>query len=176
MKTTPLLLSFLLACSMLCGQKADSSKTSPPDSLKKCDRILFNVGVGASLIRYTLSPSFHYGFCFSHAEKWQAGLNADSYFFFEQTLKADNSKDYHTYINTFVNAEFLLKGFFDVVDGENIWYGLGLGYLVGRSGDYFFGNTAKLYFVTKFKHVTITEDLIFTNDFKTFFPGLSLQF
>jgi hypothetical protein len=54
---------------------------------------------------------------------------------------------------------------------------VGLGYLVRQEGNYFQGNTYKLFFQTRIKSkISIMPELIFTNDFKQIYPSITIQF
>jgi hypothetical protein len=67
----------------------------------------------------------------------------------------------------FVNADI----------GEMEGMNFGVGYLFARSGDYFKGVTTKGFFnITLMKKgLTLSPELIFTNDFREVFPGLTLK-
>lgn len=147
------------------------------DSTENGKSLEMNLGIGVSLIRNTITPSVHINLDYNNNDDWQIGLNTASYYFFEQTFKADNSKNYNMYINTFLNAEFSFHGFFsNSKSNDKNWNGIGIGYLIGKSGDYFNGSTAKIYYVAEYKHIAIVSELIFTNNFKTVFPGITILF
>jgi hypothetical protein len=63
----------------------------------------------------------------------------------------------------------------DIGDGENMNFGVG--YLFARSGGYFKGVTTKVFFnITLMKKgLTLSPELIITNDFREVFPGLTLK-
>ena len=57
------------------------------------------------------------------------------------------------------------------------WEGLGIAYLLIEKGAYFNGATFKFYYLKPAgKRVSISVELIFTDDFKTFFPGVTVNF
>jgi hypothetical protein len=172
MKKSCLFIGILFSSVILFSQTQDSTlknTTSSEESL--------GINFGAGLIRNTITPLLQISLNYTNKDSWGVSLNTASYFFFEQTLKVDNTKDFSMYINTFLNAEFLFRGFFDnSKNNTKNWNGIGIGSLIGRRGDYFTGTTAKLYYIFEYEHITITTELIFTNNFKTVFPGISIVF
>ena len=168
MKKITVLLATFFASTALFSQTADSTK--------KKSLIELSPSIGVGLVRHTFAPTIHVNLFYTHKDSWRVGLNSSSYFFFEPTLKADNTKDYKMYVNTFINGEFLVHGLFDNTNAApQDWNGMGIGYLIGKSGDYFTSSTAKVYYISKFKHITIMPEIIFTNDFKTIFPGVTIR-
>src|ERR1035437_1610558 len=166
---TTLLLATLLICSTIFSQTADSIK-------KKLIEVSISPSIGVGLIRYTPAPSFNLGLVYSYKDSWKIGLNSSSYFFFEPIVETDNTKDYKMSINTFINGEFLTRGLLKKEKSKD-WNGIGIGYLIDKNGDCFHGSTAKLYFIHSFKrHITVLPEIIFTNDFNTIFPGVTIRF
>ncbi len=169
MKTLILLIAMMFYGTFLFSQTSDSTK--------KTSTFQLDLGIGAGLIRNTASPSIEASFSHKHKNKWEIGINTITYFFFEQSIKANNTKDFKAYINTFLNAEFLINGLFNNENtNKKDWKGFGLGYLIDNNGGYFKGATAKLYFISRYKYFTIIPEIIFTDDFKSMFPGFTIVF
>lgn len=90
-------------------------------------------------------------------------LTTSSYSLFEKTATGA----YEILPNNFVNLSY----------GENNDVSAGVSYLYWRDGNYFKGLTTKLFFnVTLLKKgLTLSPEVIFTDDFKQIFPGLTLK-
>ncbi len=130
-----------------------------------------NVGIG--LIRNTFAPYAEVGLDYERQLKpswWDNNRNvtwslfASSYFFFEKGT--DNT--YYSKPNWFINAKV----------GSGDRYSAGLGYLFDRRGDYFKGTTLKAFMnirMFKSKGLTLSPELIITDDFKQVIPGLTIK-
>lgn len=143
------------------------------DTLQKSISLGLTATIGAGLIRNSLSPQFNIQLHYNSKQKWQIGINSTSYFLFEK----DSVKYYKTYMNTFINAEFKKQGAF-ICDAKNPNNsgGLGVGYLLQKNGNYFKGNTFKIYYIKKLSEIEILPELIITNNFKSVFPGVTIRF
>lgn len=143
------------------------------DSTQNSENLELTANIGAGLIRNILSPQFNIQLHYTTKKLWQIGINSTSYFLF----KEDSSNDYKCYINTFINAEFIKQGtsLRDTKNSNNSG-GLGIGYLLSSNGNYFKGNTFKIYYIIKQKNLEILPELIMTNNFKSFFPGVTIRF
>lgn len=143
---------------------------SPSDS----NSVGFNPDVGASLIRNTITPTFNFNLhlYLDNTNKFQLG--ASTVFFFER----DSTKNFKMYANTFVKLEMFWKkqNKRDLHKFDNSsWSGIGLAYLVASKGDYFNGPTFKVYHIFGVKGgIELAAELIITNNFKSFFPGLTI--
>ena len=136
----------------------------------------FNIDVGASLVRNTITPTFNFNLHYYQDNKYKFQLGTFTNFFFER----DTSKKYKTYPNTFVKLEMFWKKQnkkdthkFD----DSSWSGFGAAYLLDSQGDYFEGPTFKIYHIVGLtKGTVISIELIITDNFKTYFPGLTITF
>ena len=136
----------------------------------------FNIDVGASLIRNTITPTFNFNLHYYRDNKYKFQLGTTSSFFFER----DSTKKFHAYPNTFVKLEWYWKN----KSGKDLhkfdnsgWEGLGVAYLLDSQGDYFEGPTFKVYYVMGLvRSAVVSLELIITDDFKTYFPGLTITF
>ncbi|GAB3894719.1 hypothetical protein GCM10028803_10110 [Larkinella knui] len=139
---------------------------------------------GAGLVRNTIAPTVDASIRFGFRNKMNNNverrlwLGYTPYYFFE---KADKGFT--------MNA----NGFAYVAFGENVREGIGtrpettsfgpsnfkvgVGYLVHRKGDIFTGTTMKLLISSVIhERMTIQPEIIFTNNFKQIFPGLTIRF
>jgi hypothetical protein len=98
-------------------------------------------------------------------------LTYDLSFFSER--KAEGG--YATFTNSFVSFSYS-RNFRRT--GEARWTGLGVGYLVRSSGDYFQGKTAKIFFETSLGHpkLNLIPELYLTDDFKKAVFGMKLTY
>lgn len=142
------------------------------DAIRRTDLITMDVNFGMGLVRNYLAPYAEAGFALIrknrrpyHGEYYQYkyGISVSSYFFFEKN--ASGNFDMHP--NNFVNFYM----------GEGKETSFGAGYLYWSSGNYFTGTTAKIFLNVKMvkKGLTLTPEVIATDNFKQFFPGLTLK-
>ena len=121
------------------------------------DRLVPEIGLGLALQLKRSRPGIKY-----------IGLNGSMHYFFE---RRDDGR-YKMFINTFVTLE-LAQSFSK--EGK-LWQKVGIGYLVSEQGGYFGPNTFKLTLdlTGKPRHGTLhlIPELIFTDNFKTIFPGI----
>jgi len=137
-----------------------------------------NMGVG--LIRNTFAPMADMGIEFRKYHRMYSkdksytlgGVYASSYFFFDK--KADGN--YHTYDNWFVNG-YIGSAYKQNIMGVNTKsIAIGAGYLFAQKGGYFKNTTMKIFFDMQLANgVTISPELIGTDNFKQIFPGLTLK-
>ena len=136
----------------------------------------FNIDVGASLIRNTITPTFNFNLHYYRDNKYKFQLGTSTNFFFER----DTTKKFKMYPNTFVKLEMFWKkqNKKDTHKFDNSsWSGLGAAYLLNSRGDYFDGPTFKIYHIVGLtKGTVIAIELIITDNFKTYFPGLTITF
>jgi hypothetical protein len=82
---------------------------------------------------------------------------------------------YSSHINSFLSVSFaknFSKGY-----GRPSWTGIGAGLLVRTSGDYFKGNTLKLFMFNNIgsSRLQIVPEFYLTDDFKKFSFGMKLR-
>jgi hypothetical protein len=141
-------------------------------------RLTINANLGVGIVRNTLAPVADLGL--ELRDPWTAGLKeyrlfgiyASPYFVFER--QANNT--FKTHMNFFINGELGSRydGKLLSVDFQRIT--LGGGYLLNPDGNYFKNTTAKLFMnFTLTKGITISPEVIATNDFTEFFPGITLK-
>ena len=77
----------------------------------------------------------------------------------------------NSFISLFWSKNINFKG------GTPSWLGIGGGFLVRRSGDYYTGKTAK-FFISKDlgSGISLTPEFYLTNDFKNFQTGIRLSY
>lgn len=135
-----------------------------------------NIGVG--LVRNKLAPmgeaGLEYRWYWVKGEPNYASISlfAAPYFIFEKNV----DRTYHTYDSWFINAavgEFAeIKSF---GKGDQKMF-IGVGYLVNPNGMAFRNTTMKLFMSVRLMNVfTIAPEIIFTDNFKSIFPGLAVK-
>ncbi len=130
--------------------------------------LFFNTGAG--LVRDKLVPEIGAGVALLRNRNGRRyfGLTGSMHYFFDRR----DDGGYKMFINTFVTLE-LAQSFGR--EGK-LWQKVGVGYLVSEQGGYFGPNTFKLSLdlAGKPRHGTLhlIPELIFTDNFKTIFPGL----
>jgi hypothetical protein len=154
------------------GGLVESDNARNWSNLQRSDVLTLTANVGAGLIRNVLAPTAEMGLQINHHGKrlyhekyhtWNYRLYASSFFFFDKDL----SGNYLVKDNWFVN--------FDMCEQDDLYFGAG--YLFAQKGDYFKGVTTKLHFDVRLlkSGLTLSPQIIFTNDFKQVFPGLTLK-
>ena len=136
----------------------------------------FNIDVGASLVRNTITPTFNFNIHYYRDNKYKFQLGTLTNFFFER----DTTEKFKMYPNTFVKMEMYWKKQdknkthkFD----NSSWSGLGVAYLLDSQGDYFDGPTFKIYHIFGItRGAVIALELIITDNFKMYFPGMTITF
>jgi hypothetical protein len=136
------------------------------------DNLSVDANVGMGLIRNTFAPQANIGLAFTRyfprpygSEYPQTIIRAyaSAYFFFEKNAAGD----YLTKDNWFVNADI----------GESNDLSMGVGYLFSAKGDYFKNTTMKAFLNVRVlkKGLTLSPELIFTDNFRQIFPALSVR-
>lgn len=145
---------------------------------RKRNTLSVDVNIGAGLIRNMVAPMTQEGIRYTRHTKWNHknydffSVFASQYFLFEK----DASGNFLVKDNWFINADVG-----SVYDGNEVgWLGkkvsFGVGYLVVNKGDYFKNNTFKVFTdLQVVQRFTIVPELIFTNNFKQIFPGITLK-
>ena len=98
-------------------------------------------------------------------------LVANQLYFAEQTTEG-----FHLSPNTFLTG--MIEVNFDKRSGKASWSGLGFGFLVNRTGNYFQGNTAR-FFITHTlsgSRFSLAPEFYLTDDFKKFNFGMTLRY
>lgn len=137
----------------------------------------FHGSIGASLVRNTVAPFAEIGI--KRKWDWSDGVDhaflaayVTPMFFFEKHTDGT----YHTYDNWFVTLEYGAR-----VDEEYLGVkvrggAFGGSYLINPNGSIFKNTTGKLYFSMHLREgITITPEIIFTDNFKSIFPGITLK-
>jgi hypothetical protein len=136
----------------------------------KLDQISLFFNTGAGLVRDKLVPEIGLGVALLQNRRGTRyfGLTGSMHYFFD---RLEDGK-YKMSINTFVTLE-LAQTFSR--EGK-VWQKVGIGYLVSEQGGYFGKNTFKLTLdlAGKPRHgaLHLIPELIFTDNFKTIFPGV----
>lgn len=138
----------------------------------------FNMGLG--LIRNTLAPSADLGLqLLLGYKKYRSsknhnvlGLYFQPIFFFDK----NSNGDYITNTNAFVNLHWGEEMDNDLMGLKLRRTTFGVGYLVLSKGNYFKNTTMKVFLDLQLAHgVTLSPELIATDNFKQIFPGFTLK-
>ncbi len=134
--------------------------------------IMINGSIGAGLVRNTFAPMAELGIELNerlhiNPKKFSfMRLSAMPYFFFDKDLK----NNIQVYDNWFANVELGTQ----LKDKRN---SIGVGYLFAGNGGYFQNTTMKAFISFPIgKQFTLCPEIIFTNNFKQIFPGVTLRF
>jgi len=182
MKLKYFLTIILWVLTLSCFSQTDTTDNNQSDTTYRTIRKTFEIelipNIGVALIRNTLAPNVYLSLKMNVNNKYQLGLNASSYYLFER----DTARNFKMYGNLFAGIEFL-KPRELIVNGNNErkeesadWWGIGISYLIENNGDYFNDPTFKVYFINEIEHITILPELIFTDNFNTLFPGVTIIF
>ncbi len=151
--------------------------TKPAHSPRYMD-ISGNIGVG--LIRNTLAPMGEFYLQFNSYLSGGAAqdrnifrLSATPFFFFDRNAAGENIVNDNWFVNVSVGTiygNFVSRG----------WVGreatIGFGYLLAEKGGYFKNTTFKIFTDLLYSsHLTLVPELIFTNNMKQIYPGLTLK-
>lgn len=165
--------TILLFAASVNAQENGASQPAPAeegiDSVRK-NKALIYPGFGVGLVRNQLAPSFHINVGFVHRDRYEANINTNSYFFFEE----GNDNKYNIYRNTFLNAEFLLN-FSPLSKSLKSWNGVGIGYMIEARGKYFSEPAVVIYYKRKFRFFSVTPGIIFDDNFKDVWPVISIR-
>lgn len=99
----------------------------------------------------------------------QFGLIYENKFF---TTKTETG-GYVAQTNSFLSLGYAINAY--KLD-DPFWIGFGGGLLIRNRGDYFKGNTAKLFITTGSKKIKVIPEFYLTNDFKTFSLGAKVAY
>lgn len=140
--------------------------------------IAFYANMGMGVTRNELTPSADAGLTYlkyvanSHTEYFFTSLYVSSLFFFER----DANRTFYVHDNWFVN---IVSG--NSFDKEILGLRLrgisvGGGYLIYGNGDYFRNTTIKIFSGLRLNSgLTLSPEVIATNNFKQIFPGMTLK-
>lgn len=142
------------------------------------DMIIITGNIGLGVIRDRISPFAEIKLQLS--KPWSGlknarsvfGISATPYFLFEK--RADGN--YTTHANWFLNAEIgnVSNGLFDGLKIKS--FTIGAGYLLKPTDKIFNGKTAKAYLnIGLDKGFQIAPEIIFTDNFRQMFPGITLR-
>jgi len=154
------------------GGLVESDNARNWEVLHRTDVLTSTGNLGMGLVRNTFAPYAEVGMAIVTHGKLRPGvdvpsktfgLSIASYFMFERNATGN----YDLYANNFVNA------YASVAQDMT----LGLGYLYWQQGGYFTGNTFKLLLNVKLlkKGLTLSPEIIVTDNFNQIFPGLTLK-
>lgn len=142
-------------------------------------KVSFNGNMGVGIVRGQLAPMADMGF--EYRSYWTQGkkecsifgIFASPYFLFEKSTEGT----YHTYNNWFVNAEFGTAGVKGDIELLNLQrFTIGGGYLLNPDGIHFQNTTIKVFSnITLNKGITVSPEVIATNNFKNIFPGITVK-
>ena len=154
-----------------------SETVSPWNISNRKNHISLGLNVGAGLVRNTIAPMGEIGLTYTNHRAYRnddyftfMSLSMTPYFFF------DRSADGQFFIkdNWFANFQIGSPG--DLLGLKTKLLTMGVGYLVVENGNYFKGPTMKAFMTLRLKEaVTISPEIIFTNNFKQIFPGITLK-
>lgn len=148
----------------------------PRHLIRRSDQLTLGGNIGLGLIRNTLAPNAELSLSLYNRRSYNAKdinthvtLSVSPYFFFDRGAGGD----YYVHDNWFVN--FYIGGASDFLIKTKLLTG-GVGYLFAAKGDYFKGTTMKAFLNISLNNlITISPEIIFTNDFKQIFPGITLK-
>ncbi len=141
-------------------------------------KLLIDGNIGLGLVKNTICPMADIGIEYvrktgGHSKDYDFyRLSATPYYFFRNDAQGNTIVDDNWFVN------FTLGSVYD--GNEYTWLGkkacFGFGYLFSQKGDYFKNTTFKLYTeLTIVPRVTIVPEIIFTNNSKQIYPGITLK-
>ncbi|GEO05620.1 hypothetical protein AAE02nite_32840 [Adhaeribacter aerolatus] len=139
---------------------------------RKNDQLALTLGAGAGLIRSQLVPKLSPTIALKR-KRMEYSITYDMNYFFER----QENRQYKLYLNTFLDFGIGTK-LFNRPNDVDVYQKLTIGYLIHSKGDYFGKNTFKLsysYPITN-KSIRLMPELYITNNFKSIFPGISINF
>ena len=103
--------------------------------------------------------------------EWNDCIHNDIMFLTEKAVEG-----YNVNTNAFLSGTFEKN--FNRKSSQANWSGLGFGFLVNRSGDYFKGNTAKFFITHNFagSRISVVPEFYLTDDFRKFLFGVTMRF
>ncbi|MGV3588431.1 MAG: hypothetical protein ACO1OF_15610 [Adhaeribacter sp.] len=139
---------------------------------RKNDQLALTLGAGAGLIRSQLVPKLSPTLALKR-KRMEYSVTYDMNYFFER----QENRQFKLYMNNFLDFGIGTK-LFNRPENVDVYQKLTIGYLVHSKGDYFGKNTFKLsysYPITN-KAIRLMPELYITDNFKTIFPGISVNF
>ncbi len=134
--------------------------------------------IGTGIIMNTIAPTAELGLVIN--SPWGHGsanysffrLYVSGHYFFERNADAGASIKDNYFVNFSLGSEY--------EKADKGWVGkvgdFGVGYLAWRKGNYFKGTTMKVFTDIKVMNgLTLSPEIISTNNFKQFFPGITLK-
>ena len=151
---------------------------------KRMNKFVVNASIGGGIVRNTFAPMFDIGIELQHAYRYWADdkfknnynifrISATPYYFFDKDEKGNFIMNDNWFVNVALGSVY--------GNAENTWLGkevtIGAGYLAVEKGGYFRGITGKVFtnIMLVDKTLTIVPEIIFTNNFTQFFPGITLK-
>jgi hypothetical protein len=138
----------------------------------KTDRIELGVGIGIGFYRERFVPDITVDAAFLLDDRFgnpliKAGLQMQQQHFFSENEDGSFRLDENVFLSGFFSKELL--GVHEI--------GFGIGFLVGREGNFYQGTTMKFTLTNKSKSgARFTPELIITDDFRQAIPAISLGF
>lgn len=144
------------------------------------DFLTVDFNMGAGLVRNKLAPTLDAGLQIQQSfKKFNLdGFNTYSlfvqpYFLFDKNANGDHIANTNMFVNFSWGTGSEIGDHFGLLSKQNT---IGVGYLVLSKGNYFKNNTFKVFYEAKLKSgVTLSPELIITDNFKQIFPGLTLK-
>jgi hypothetical protein len=140
------------------------------------DNIFLTATAGVGLFRDKLYPqlSLHLGLTFNDhfgRRNIRTSLVYDNLIFAEKIVEG-----YQTNVNSFLSLSFEKN--FNYKSKATQWTGIGAGFLVRKNGDYFTGNTAKIFIIHEMENrrISLQPEFYLTDDFKKFAFGMTLRY
>ncbi len=143
----------------------------------KKPKFSFNPQFGVGVVRSTLTPvtdiAFQYNrYWANNKERNIFRISGTGYYFFDKDVKG----------NFIVNDNWFINAVVGNISDKNdpSWYGreatFGVGYLVSQKGGYFKNTTMRVFTdIMIVKGVSLVPEIIATDNFKQFFPGITLK-
>jgi len=140
------------------------------------DNLFLTATAGAGLFRDKLYPqlSLLLGVTFRDRfgrQNIRTSLVSDNMIFAEKITEG-----YQTNVNAFLSLSFEKN--FNHKTRQAQWIGIGAGLLVRKNGDYFTGNTAKLFIIHEMdnRRISLLPEFYLTNDFTKFAIGMTMRY
>ncbi len=141
-----------------------------------------NASIGVGLLRNTLAPMAELYLELQDRWKWKHSnqdryysfyrVSASPYFLFDKNAKGEYTVNDNWFVNAEIGTEYDNKTF----GVQSRRASIGCGYLFGPKGGYFQNTTFKVFTnIEILPKVTLSPELIITNDFKQVFPGITLK-
>jgi hypothetical protein len=142
-------------------------------------KLAFYANIGTGVVRNTLSPNADIGFSLintfrrgEHGRYAFESIYISPFFFFDR----NNNGGFYTHDNWFINLEAGSTTDHEMLGVKIRGFSVGAGYLAQQSGSYFTGTTIKVFASAPLLNgITVSPELIATNNFKQIFPGINLK-